>query len=101
MNAVFVIDPRKSNLARVIASDQGGAGYLLLQDEVASAKTSINTLRTEMCAELGTLREGLQRLLTKEGLGRLGAEGPLSAGSGGPQKSRVHDIHDVLSLIHI
>ena len=56
------------NLAKVVGSEQGGAAYLLLQDEIASTRAGIDDLRKEVGAEMSAVRDGLNRLLSKEGL---------------------------------
>jgi len=43
------------------------AAYEMLQDEVVAVKTSVDTLKEEMRAEMGTVKAALNRLLEKAG----------------------------------
>ena len=58
----------KGSLAQVVADEQGGHAYHALQDEIASAKAATDELRDEMQREMSALREGLNRLLERDGL---------------------------------
>lgn len=54
------------NLAKVVGTEQGA--YLQLQDEIASTRAGIDDLRKEVGAEMSAMKEGINRLLAKEGL---------------------------------
>ena len=58
-----------SHLAKVVAATApGGVTVAELQEDIAAAKASTDELRNEMQCEMAALREGLNRLLAKEGL---------------------------------